>query len=194
MEHIPRFEEGEPIDELIQILFGSKVAVTRLPRQIASSTPKGTKDLSLSQTESMASWLMGQQWTFFFTFTTRYESSSANTRKVMERTISKWNLAADYVKVFWVMEKHQHRGFHTHGLLDWSGLLCEGSCNAQIRHAWTQAIAGFQKSAGWGHSDTSEDGWHRNRLEICDNNNSHAAAAYCAKYLTKSVSDWDISF
>jgi len=61
-----------------------------------------------------------------------------------------------------------------------------------MRHAWTDCIDGFQKAAGRVNSDLGVDGWHRNKVEICDNHNSFSAVKYCAKYLTKEMSDWDI--
>lgn len=180
--------------ELTRVLLDSKVS-HRLTEDSNGLTQTGRSYMTYETTDSMANWLQGRDWTFFYTFTTRYSASLPATRRIMDRTWKRWKNSADgSLTTFWVAEKHKHRGFHIHGLLDWSGLSVENGSRNAMRHAWNDCIEGFQKAAGRVNSDLAVDGWHRNKVEICDNHNSFSAIKYCTKYLTKEMSDWDIMF
>lgn len=180
--------------ELNRILSDSMVS-NQLETGSDGLTQTAASSMTLNQTDAMAQWLAGREWTFFFTFTTRYSASLKATRRVMDRSWTRWKNSSDgSLTTFWVAEKHKHRGFHVHGLLDWSGLSARSGSRNELRHAWTDCVDGFQKAAGKVNSDHGVDGWHRNKVELCDNNDSYTAVRYCAKYLTKELSDWDVYF
>lgn len=157
---------------------------------LAGRTATGERTMSLQTVQAMSKWVESSTWTFFVTFTTRYESSPKAMRRAMNRTWDLWKKDCDgSMKFFWVMEKHKHRGYHTHGLLDYSGCTTENTGIEQLNVYWENTIRAWQRSAGLGRTESAMDGIHRNSVALFDN--SKGAVGYCMKYLTKQQADWD---
>ena len=157
---------------------------------LAGRTATGERTMSLQTVQAMSKWLESSTWTFFVTFTTRYEASPKALRRATERTWNLWKKSCDGpLKFFWVMEKHKHRGYHTHGLLDCSGCTTENSDIQTLNDYWESTIKAWQRSAGLGRTEEAMAGIHRNSVALFDN--SQGAVTYCCKYLTKQQADWD---
>ena len=149
---------------------------------------EGSKGMTLQEVQAWNQFIEARSWTFFVTWTTGYESSQKQMRRLNERffqSLKKYNVQD--LNYFWVMEKHKHRGYHTHGLLKFetrSKEDCTNDSNSLDRE-WQCIINEFQRCAG----KSQEFGWHRNKVEIF--NDKEGATRYCMKYLGKSCTDWD---
>lgn len=147
--------------------------------------PKGAKGMMNHEIVAWRDWLTSHNWTFFTTFTTGYEASVNAVRRMNGRFFeSLMKHKPNGLTYFWVAERHKHRGYHTHGLLNYSGLTSEGN-SSEITAAWRIVIEEFQKSAG----KLDDFPFHRNKVAVFDN--KLGAADYCIKYLNKDVNDWD---
>jgi hypothetical protein len=92
------------------------------------------------------------------------------------------------MQYFFVLEKHKHRGYHAHGLLNVCEITSE-SDEILINQAWQQVIKSWQYSAGKVRNQYAMDGFHRNEVTLFDN--QRGAINYCLKYMSKDVCDWD---
>lgn len=156
----------------------------------ASLTARGQLGISHESVQSWSSFLQNHNWTFFVTFTTRYESSQTALRRSVTTFFEDLNSksSSKNVTFFWVLEKHKHRGYHVHGLLNMSGITSSSDV-ALINEAWKQVIQSWNYSAGKVRSEKAMDGFHRNSISIF--NNDTGALDYCLKYMGKDCADYD---
>ena len=154
-------------------------------------TPMGTED-SQKANSKLSEWICSKQWTFFFTFTTRYTSTEKGMRRLMTRTHEKWtNSQKGCLNTFWVMEKHKHRGYHVHGLVDWFGKNALNTETNELKNDWKECVDLYQKMAGEVRGSEQMNGHHRNRVELLDHTKQNSAIEYCVKYMQKDAQDWD---
>lgn len=137
--------------------------------------------------ENMSTWVKSQNWDYFLTLTTAYESTPKSMRRLAER----WHGCTKNISVqnsapfFWVMEKHQHRGYHLHGLINVYGRKSSDAFPDTSHLVWTELRNSYVRMAG-------KESWHRNH--IVPYNSNGGAEEYCVKYLTKNLQDWDYFF
>ncbi len=122
------------------------------------------------QIEALGNFLDVIDFTHFCTFTTRKPISLNSTRRIAEK-VAKFVNAGDRSTMFWAAEKFDVReGFHFHALL-------------QSDFSPIEIFNWYFPRYG--------------RCQIIDNaaqERRQSASYYCAKYVTKSVSDYDIYF
>jgi hypothetical protein len=129
--------------------------------------------------EAYADWIAKKDWNYFVTFTTKYPMSLKSARRGMERYVGKLRrLDREYHKqasnLFWVAEKFECKdGYHTHGLLS-----SEQEFDT-LRNVY-QVTSGARKN----------DEYFRIQLSKYDR--ERAGAKYCAKYIFKQCSDYDL--
>jgi hypothetical protein len=147
-------------------------------------TPE-TKGMTLSEIQSWAHFIENRNWTFFVTFTTAYDSTQKTMRRLNRRYFDALKRYGESsLEYFWVMEKHKHRGYHTHGLLNFYDLK-SGSDSESLAEAWKIVMNEYIRCAG----KLEDYGHHRNSISLFDNQGD--AAKYCMKYMGKSCTDWD---
>ena len=169
----------------VKILGAEKLDVLEVPTELHGTMPKGVKGMTNQEFQAWSEWLTGQDWTFFTTFTTGYASSVKAARRLNQRYFESLKRhAPNGVRYFWVAEKHKHRGYHSHGLLSFSGLTSENS-SEEITPAWRIVIDEYQRCAG----KLDDYPFHRNKVAVFDN--KKGASEYCIKYLKKDAHDWD---
>lgn len=115
--------------------------------------------------EALAGYLDSLDFDYFCTFTTRKPVSVAATRRIAERVAGRFACGIDN-SMFWAAEKFDVReGFHFHALM---------------KMKWV--------------TPTDVWGWYFPRYGRCQIKPSDgvAASVYCAKYVTKKVTDYDI--
>ena len=146
--------------------------------------------LSTKEVISMTKFLNQHKWTFFVTFTTRYDSSAYAMRRTCETFFKRLNSQNSLKKstFYFVLEKHKHRGYHAHGLLNYSDLI-SGDDQTELTTAFNNTIKAYQYSAGSVKSNLAMDGHHRNEIVIFDGRKG--AIEYTLKYLEKDKNDWD---
>lgn len=127
----------------------------------------------------LSKYLANQEWNYFATFTTQYELTLPSARRLMERfhqESGKYAKAAygEDQRFFWVAEKFQCKdGYHTHGLIRTDASF-DILCNSY------QLVSAAKR-----------EGKHY-RVHFSKYNPKQAAAKYCAKYLLKKCSDYDL--
>ena len=142
---------------------------------------------------SYANWIDSMDWTYFCTFTTRYELTLKSCRRLMERTHAKY---AEYMGVnpvlFWVAEPYELKdGYHAHGLLHIPDEFTKQPHFDFLRDAY-MIMAGskvIQNDKGKLKFDTT----HRVELQKFDRR--RRAGLYATKYIMKSnsgVGDYDL--
>lgn len=129
--------------------------------------------------EIYGSWLSDYQWTYWATFTTRYQLTLPSARRLMHRL---WNnkdfIQAGSSRFFWCAEPFDTRtGYHTHGLLYVPDVLTKKNVSIIFQHAC-------------GNLDISTEEWHRVQLQTY--NPKLGAGYYCGKYITKNLADYDM--
>lgn len=147
--------------------------------------------MTFRHTEALGKWLEEHQWSYFFTFTTRYEMSLKQARTLTERTWKAWKVRVPGCqRMFWVAEEHKKGGYHIHGLLHISRPDTDDPWikSYSERNEWIGLVDAYQNAAGFGTNAEAFDGWHRNKIETF---RGVKAIKYCVKYLTKACSDWD---
>ena len=168
----------------LTFLTGKDLQVLQTPADIGS-IPLDIKGMTHAEAQAWSLWIESHSWTFFVTFTTAYESTPKTMRRLNARFFDALNTySRGTLKYFWVMEKHKHRGVHTHGLLSISGLTSE-SLSEELDAAWKVVINEYVRCAG----KLEDHPYHRNSVTIFDN--SKNAINYTLKYLNKDAQDWD---
>jgi hypothetical protein len=136
--------------------------------------------------DAMATWLQGQEWTRFCTFTTPYTLTLPSARRLMENFHSRiTEKVFDGVapRFFWVSEKFECKdGYHTHGLLHYDNTaLPQGANDMEILTHSFQIVSGAIKQG------------KRFRVALNKYNGERAAGRYCSKYLLKRYADYDFN-
>jgi hypothetical protein len=128
---------------------------------------------------SYGEWLGQYDWSYFCTFTTRYQLTLPSARRLMFRF---WDMddikRSGSSRFFWCAEPFDTRhGYHTHGLL-------------LVNNILTKNDLGSIYQVACGNVSKSKANWHR--LQLRDYNEKRNASYYCGKYLTKQLADYDI--
>lgn len=139
-----------------------------------------TEKLDATTAHQLNKWIKEQEWNYFVTLTTSYESTGQSMRRLNERFHKRAKNVYGKCTLFYVLEKHKHRGYHSHGLLKLEGVK-QGEELSSIQ--FRNLIKIYNNCAG-GNIDH-----HRNSFSLYRSNEN--AAEYCIKYLTKGLEHWD---
>lgn len=126
----------------------------------------------VSVTPEYSNYLDSIEWTHWCTFTTRYDLSMKSARRMSETIFNhlgnKNDLFARIDKMFWVAEPFDVKdGFHIHALV-------QTNLDSKEIYEWTKKRYG--------------------RSLVLPYEKEKGAHSYVAKYITKSLSDYDILF
>ena len=155
----------------------------------------------------MEKFLRGQQWDWFITITSRHFMTLASARRTASifTKLIKLSSSMNFVQgsdnhlidvakgndglLMWVAEPHKHTasGYHLHCLLRLPFRFKDLTNKEQFRLLLGKsrlAVGGEH----WANQNGIEGLWHRVKLEPYK---GHRASEYCAKYLTKSLCDYD---
>jgi len=139
---------------------------------------------NIAYANSMADWLQSQPWQHFFTMTSKYELTLKSARRLVERfdnRAKKMVYRGGDSRTFWVAEKYELKdGFHLHGLLNYDTNIFPAENGYEVLTETYQIVSGARKSGG------------HNRVQFSKYNKERSAGMYCAKYLLKGCSDYDI--
>lgn len=142
-----------------------------------------------------ADWLNTIDWTFFCTFTTRYELTLKSARRLMERYHEGLKIYAGECKLFWVAEKYEMKdGFHTHGMLSLPKEMKEPMHFTNMCDLY-QLKTGSKPVSN--HNGKLDFGSGRNRIDLQKYDKRRNAGKYATKYILKSANsegggDYDI--
>lgn len=144
-------------------------------------------------------WLTSENWHYFMTITAKHELTRKSARRVAVRFA--YNLSrfgrkepdARYLKgkVFWVSEPHKHKasGWHLHLLVRLPYPSFENWSNDEIFSMLLHEARSAVSGSTWKNSKGVKGLWHR--IDIKQYRHTDKAK-YCAKYMTKSFTDWDV--
>jgi hypothetical protein len=149
----------------------------------------GQRNKELSQ---YANWLNQNEWTYWATFTTRYELTLPSARRAMERQFNLMNKFGP-TRMFWAAEPFDAKeGFHTHALLQVkNGIRYEDIIECwQIASGNRPKIGTARAAARKARMEGEKPTWNRVDLQVYDP--LKGAGAYVSKYITKRGSDYDL--
>jgi len=136
----------------------------------------------------LAEYLDSQPWDFFMTGSTGKSLSLPSARRLAERYFSMMPASS---KLFWVAEKFECKdGYHIHGLLDLQGsdLRDDRSRTGVLANWWQLATGNHCKS-----NDSDGIRWEIwNQIDLQPYMKSVGASGYCAKYINKKHTDYDL--
>lgn len=144
------------------------------------------------ETEALAGFLSAVDFTHFCTFTTKKPTSVAGMRRVAER-VAKYVDAGGASTMFWAAEKFDS----TDGMKSTAVLKFPGDAHKQD---YTTSRYHFHALMRTHLHAMDIFGWYQGRYGRCqiinnaDPDRRHSAAHYCAKYITKSLADYDVYF
>lgn len=144
------------------------------------------------ETEALAGFLSAIDFTHFCTFTTRKACSVPAMRRIAVN-VAKYIGAGESSTMFWAAEKFDAMdGMKSTAVLQHPG---------DDHHVdFTTSRYHFHALLRTTHSPIDIFGWYHpryGRCQVIDNTDSdkrHSASFYCAKYVTKSLADYDIYF
>lgn len=149
--------------------------------------------------EPIQDWIAKCKWDWFFTVTARHELTSASARRVAERIPKRIQRAgcgspspsAFDGRLVWVAEPHKHasKGYHLHGLYKRPHPRFAGWTNRREFLFLLNVMRGSVGGEPWRNSAGDLGLWHRCRIEPYK---GRSGAEYCAKYITKTIVDWDV--
>ena len=126
---------------------------------------------------SYADYFKGLPWSYWITGTTRYPLSEKSNRRLLERWY--WSLSLPGSRLLFVAEPFDLRdGFHSHSLL------------YVPDDRWPISVYVDNWQWATGNKDLKRELWSRIQIRRYDSN--QGAAGYCAKYLFKADSDYDL--
>ena len=187
-----------------------------LPKPVLIPVPLSKYKLNKNYSEALADYLNTQNWDRFCTFTTSYELTLKSARRLMDRTFT--NLATNLftnmpLVMFWCAEKFECKdGYHTHGLLEYGKnfthpdmlnlLMHQYQISSGSKYITTQVDTLTISKAIYNNNTTKlqyiiDNGTTQQqdfRCSFLKFNKQKAAAKYCAKYLMKNCSDYEILF
>lgn len=154
-----------------------------------------------SETPHFEKFIGADSWSWFITITSRHQLTLQSTRRVANKFAKRIESAGGWQRehnapsyerglVFWVAEPHKHagEGFHLHCLVK---LPKPRFMNWKKKREFLFLLSAARNAVGgdpWTNAKGQIGLWHR-----CDiqSYKGKKAAAYCAKYVTKRLSDWD---
>ena len=128
-------------------------------------------------------------WTFFFTGTTRYDLTLKSARRLADRWYDAIKVTGESL-FFWVAEPHELKdGHHLHGLLKYP----------PVRFGFERLYDTWQWATGNTVVPNKESKlkWNKathNYVHLKDFDPKLNASGYCAKYILKQHSDYDLLF
>ena len=127
---------------------------------------------------SYGEWLSQYEWSYFCTFTTRYQLTLPSARRLMYRF---WDMnelkRVGSCQFFWCAEPFDTRvGYHTHGLIRVDSIISKNDL-------------GLLYQVACGNKEQLRGEWHR--LQLMNYNQKLGASYYCGKYITKQLADYD---
>lgn len=127
---------------------------------------------------SYGEWLGQYEWSYFCTFTTRYQLTLPSARRLMYRF---WDMnelkRVGGCQFFWCAEPFDTRvGYHTHGLIRVNSIISKNDL-------------GLLYQVACGNKEKLKGEWHR--LQLMNYNQKLGASYYCGKYITKQLADYD---
>lgn len=121
----------------------------------------------------MAEFLNTMNWDYYATLTTSYEQTMKSARRSMHRLHDKLNLSGA-TTMFFACEPYDVKdGYHVHALI-------------KTEVEFKNLIDCYQLTSGG-----LKIGTHQ-RIDLKKFRNELGGAMYCAKYISKNLSDWDI--
>jgi hypothetical protein len=128
-------------------------------------------------------------WTYFITGSTRYELTLKSVRRLMDRWFNAYRI--DGSRLFWVAEKFEVKdGFHAHGLLYVPGDPEGTFLFTKLIDHWQWATGNKAISCEGRVINWDKAGWNALNLKVYDK--KRGAGGYCAKYVFKNNSDYDL--
>lgn len=123
--------------------------------------------------QSMAQFIDTQEWDYYATLTTSYEQTMPSARRLAHRMHDRANRSSE-TTMFFACEPYDVKdGYHIHALI-------------KTEMDFKSLIECYQvTSAG------KKIGKHQ-RIDLQKYQKGMGGAMYCAKYITKKLSDWDI--
>lgn len=149
--------------------------------------------------DELSKWLSRFPWDYFVTVTARHELTEASARRVVDAYLNRVARAGDLGarwrnedydgRLMWVAEPHKRAGggYHLHCLVKLPkrfDALGGKTAWAMTRDGWRAAVGGPK----WRNKKGKLGHWHRVQVKTYK---GYTAAEYCAKYITKSMVDWD---
>jgi hypothetical protein len=123
--------------------------------------------------QEMSEFIDKMEWNYFATLTTSYEQTMKSARRCVERFHEKLNNSGS-TTLFFAAEPYDVKdGYHVHALI-------------KTDIDFQNIVECYQVTSG-GH----KVGIHQ-RINLQKFRQGEGAAMYCAKYITKRLSDWDI--
>lgn len=142
--------------------------------------------------EGMADWLGSLDWTFFATFTTPYEMSTASARRLMERTHDSWTRLTDgQCTVIYFMEPNELRdGYHLHALVKVPPVFTHATLFGALCDSYKAMAGGTVVKNDHGKLTFSGGA----RIQLKPYNPKRRSGAYVTKYITKKngPDHWDL--
>lgn len=136
-------------------------------------------------------WINDLDWSFFTTLTTKYELTQKSARRAVERFHRHLKEISDnQCKIFFVTEKYEVKdGFHVHALIDLPDKFHEFIWYNKIIASWQLAVGTF-------HKKPDENGFLQDqkssRIDLQKYDKIKGARGYCAKYIFKKNTDYDL--
>ena len=122
---------------------------------------------------SMAEFIDSQEWDYYATLTTSYEQTMPSARRLAHRMHDRANQSSE-TTMFWAAEPYDVKdGYHIHALI-------------KTEMEFKSLIECYQVTSGG-----KKIGKHQ-RIDLQKYQRGMGGAMYCAKYITKKLSDWDI--
>ena len=149
-----------------------------------------SKIIQSSEIDHYEDWINSIGWTFFCTFTTRYDLTLPSARRLMERTHKRFLEYSGECTFFWVAEPFELKdGFHTHGLMKLPKSMINKDGSIPIHH-YRSLIDLYQKMAGGkmianDKGKLTFDNW--NRIDLSKFDKRKNAGKYALKYIMDGV-------
>jgi len=144
--------------------------------------------------EAWIKYLEGQEWTYWFTGTTGYELTIKSARRLATRFFEGFKVKD--AMMFFVSEPFEAKdGQHIHALIRIPNKYGSMDPNNEMLY---QEILNMWQSAAGNKAISNHEGkitwqsWHRVDLQKFDN--TRGAGSYCAKYVFKGNSDYDLLY
>ena len=151
-----------------------------------------------SKRTELSKYLAGIEWDYFVTITAKHELTERSARRVMDRYVERVQSAGDGSMrykgtdrdgvTFWVAEPHQRTGYHLHALVK----LPRRFAKVGRKTKWWFMLNSARRAVGgkpWLNKKGELGLWHRVEVQTYK---GYTASEYVAKYVTKTLVDWDV--
>ena len=129
-------------------------------------------------------------WHYYCTFTTGYEMTLKSARRSMERFHKILSKNTGNIRFFWVAEPFDVKeGFHTHALLYFDNTQLNDYSSGKNSNGFSAIKKAWEIAAGGKYNAKGKNGIRGRYVRYKANK---GAAHYLGKYLSKSMSDYDL--